>query len=172
MQARYKLFTWVAAVTLVFDQATKIAARAMLEHDGQYGTPVVVIQNFFDWRLSYNFGSAFGLFGGLDGARVGLTVVGLIAVAAILWMLKTATDDQRRLVWGLGLVGGGAVGNIIDRVWFGKVTDFIVWKYHTHEWPTFNIADAALVIGVGFLFLDLGKDATRADDDSAEGAKA
>jgi signal peptidase II len=52
-------------------------------------------------------------------------------------------------------VGGGAIGNLVDRVMYGRVTDFIVWKYHGHEWPAFNIADAALCIGVGLMLLDM-----------------
>jgi signal peptidase II len=56
----------------------------------------------------------------------------------------------------LALVAGGAVGNVIDRVLAGKVTDFVVWKWGTHEWPAFNIADVALVVGVAIMFLDVG----------------
>jgi signal peptidase II len=55
----------------------------------------------------------------------------------------------------LGLVGGGAIGNLIDRILYGRVTDFIVWHYKGHEWPAFNIADAALVVGVGLMGLDM-----------------
>ena len=84
-------------------------------------------------------------------------------------MVYKARDEQRRLMIGLGLVGGGAIGNVIDRVAFGKVTDFVVWKWHTHEWPTFNVADAALCVGVGLLFLDLGR---QAKDEKAKKAAA
>jgi signal peptidase II len=58
----------------------------------------------------------------------------------------------------LGLLAGGALGNIVDRIAFGKVTDFVVWKIGTHEWPTFNIADAALVVGVIGLLFDMRPD--------------
>jgi signal peptidase II len=157
---RWKWFTVIGLLTLIFDQVTKYWARNALpvRPDG-WGTPVTVIENFFEWRLSWNTGSAFGLFSGMGGARIFLTIVGFVALGAIVWMVVQARDDQRRLVVGLGLVGGGAVGNVIDRLMFGKVTDFIVWKYHQHEWPTFNIADAALCVGVGLLFIDLGKQA-------------
>ena len=60
-----------------------------------------------------------------------------------------------RLQVALGLVGGGAIGNLIDRVMYGRVTDFIVWHVKDHEWPAFNIADAALCIGVGLMVLDM-----------------
>lgn len=157
---RWKWFTVFAVVTLVADQITKYWARNQLPVNSRgYGEPVSVITNFFDWRLSYNTGSAFGLFSSVNGARIFLTIVGIIALGAIGWMVHKARDDQRRLMVGLGLVGGGAIGNVIDRVAFGKVTDFVVWKWYSHEWPTFNVADAALCVGVGLLFLDLGKQA-------------
>ncbi|HLU66773.1 MAG TPA: signal peptidase II [Kofleriaceae bacterium] len=157
---RYRWFTAVGVITLVLDQITKYWARNDLPVGPHgHGLPVAVIENFFDWRLSWNTGSAFGLFSGVGGARIFLTLVGLIALGAIVWMVVKGRDDQRRLMVGLGLVGGGAIGNVIDRIIFGKVTDFIVWKWYEHEWPTFNIADAALCVGVGLLFLDLGKQA-------------
>jgi signal peptidase II len=55
----------------------------------------------------------------------------------------------------LGLVGGGALGNVLDRMMYGKVTDFIVWHYKHHEWPAFNVADAALCVGVGLMIVDM-----------------
>ena len=169
---RWRWFAVIGLVTLVLDQITKYWARNHLpvRPDG-WGTPVTVIENFFDWRLSWNTGSAFGLFSGVGGARIFLTVVGFVALGAIVWMVVKARDDQRRLVVGLGLVGGGAIGNVIDRLMFGKVTDFIVWKWYEHEWPTFNIADAALCVGVGLLFLDLGKQA-KEEKEAARAAEA
>jgi signal peptidase II len=166
MSRRWKLFLLVGPLTMIFDQVTKIWARHSLPTTPEgYGIPQVVIDGYWDWRLSHNPGSAFGLFGDTSGARIFLSIVGLIAVGAILWMLKKATDDQRRLAVALGLVAGGAVGNLIDRIGFGVVTDFVVWKYKTHEWPTFNVADVALVVGVGLLFLDLGRQPAPASDD-------
>lgn len=157
---RWKWFAVFSIVTLVADQLSKLWARHGLPVHGRgIGKPVSVITNFWDWRLSYNTGSAFGLFSSVNGARIFLTIVGVIALGAIMWMVHKARDDQRRLMVGLGLVGGGAIGNVIDRVAFGKVTDFVVWKWYSHEWPTFNVADAALCVGVGLLFLDLGKQA-------------
>ena len=155
---RWKWFTAIGLVTLAADQVTKYWARNALPSDARgYGLPVPIIENFWDWRLSYNTGSAFGMFSNLDNARILLTIVGVIALGAILWMVHKGPNDQRRLAAALGLVGGGAIGNVIDRLAFGKVTDFVVWKWYEHEWPTFNVADAALCVGVGLLFLDLGR---------------
>jgi signal peptidase II len=74
-------------------------------------------------------------------------------VVVIAYLRKTPVEATRVHI-ALGLVGGGAIGNLIDRVMYGKVTDFIVWKVGIHEWPAFNIADAALCVGVGLILLD------------------
>ena len=120
-----------------------------------------VFGSFWSWRLSMNPGSAFGLFGSANGARIFLSIVGIVAVFGMVWMLKKARTDQRALHWALAFVVGGAVGNLIDRIYFGVVTDFILWKYKTHEWPVFNIADVVLVIGVGLMFIDIQKEGKR-----------
>lgn len=168
---RWRLFLIVGFISMALDQITKIWARHSLPTDPNgNGIPVNVINNYWDWQLSENPGSAFGLFGSNpEIARIFLSVVGVIACGAIVWMVLQAKDDQRRLVVALGLVIGGAVGNLIDRIAFGVVTDFVVWRYHDSRWPTFNIADVALVIGVGLLFLDIGK--LEENSDSGKGEK-
>lgn len=125
------------------------------------GRAVPVIDGFWEWRLSMNPGSAFGLFSSREGARIGLSVVGIVAVFGMLWMLRKARPDQKILHWALALVTGGAVGNLIDRIYFGVVTDFILWRYQTHEWPVFNVADVVLVVGVGLMFIDIQKEGRR-----------
>jgi signal peptidase II len=125
------------------------------------GSAVPVIDGFWEWRLSMNPGSAFGLFSSQEGARIGLSIVGIVAVFGMLWMLRKARPDQRILHWALALVTGGAVGNLIDRIYFGVVTDFILWRYQNHEWPVFNVADIVLVVGVGLMFIDIQKEGRR-----------
>jgi signal peptidase II len=164
----WMIFLVVGMITLVADQATKIWARDALpvhpsgcvvpddivDHKCM-GVAVPVVDGYWDWRLSFNPGSAFGLFSSRGGARVFLTVVGFAAVAGMLWMMKKARSDQKALHWALALVAGGAIGNLIDRIRHGVVTDFVLWKYKTHEWPVFNVADVALVAGVGLMFVDM-----------------
>jgi signal peptidase II len=173
------VFLIVAALSLIADQATKIWARGSLpvvrlppgtaacivpddivSHACQ-GHPVTVVDGFWDWRLSMNPGSAFGLFSSQNGARIGLSVVGIVAVIGMLWMMRKSRPDQRILHWALALVAGGAVGNLIDRIYFGVVTDFILWRYERHEWPVFNVADVVLVVGVGLMFIDIQKESRR-----------
>ena len=158
MALRYRVFAIAAALTVVFDQLTKWWARKELV----YGRPVTLIPNIWDWELSYNQGSAFGLFNNMEAARVFLSIVGIAACVYIAYYVaKKVYDDQKWLSTALGLVWGGALGNVIDRIIDGKVTDFILWHWKEHRWPQFNIADAALVAGVIILFFDVGKDQKR-----------
>ena len=176
---KWIVFLIVAALSLIADQATKIWARASLPvvsiHAGGatcivpddivsrscVGHPVSVVDGVWEWRLSMNPGSAFGLFSSQEGARIGLSVVGIVAVFGMLWMLRKARSDQKILRWALALVTGGAIGNLIDRISFGVVTDFILWRYENHEWPVFNVADIVLVVGVGLMFIDIQKEGRR-----------
>jgi signal peptidase II len=151
---KYTLFTIFAIISLVLDQWTKILARTHLRPRGSYN-PKVVIQNYFDLRYAENPGVAFSMLQDIPGGRVWLTVLAIGAFLLVLYYLRKTPIDNTRLHIALGLVGGGAIGNLVDRVVYGKVTDFIVWKYHVHEWPAFNIADAALCIGVGLMLLDM-----------------
>ncbi len=178
-RAKWKLFAIVSVLSLIADQITKIWSRAALPvgPDGCQGTldvvdsivarrcvgmPVTVIENYWDWRLSMNPGSAFGLFSSTGTfGRVMLSVVGVLAVGGMIWMLRKARPDQRVLHWALAFVAGGAVGNLIDRMYFGVVTDFVLWRYKTKEWPVFNIADVVLVVGVGLMFIDIQKEGKR-----------
>lgn len=176
LEAKWKIFWIVSILSLVADQVTKIWARAALPVHPKgcavpediivhkcMGMPVKFIEGFWEWRLSMNPGSAFGLFGsfGADFTRVFLSLIGIGAVIGMWFMLKKARPDQKALHWALALVAGGAVGNLIDRIYFSVVTDFILWKYEKHEWPVFNIADVVLVVGVGLMFIDIHKENKR-----------
>jgi signal peptidase II len=176
---KWTVFLIVAVLSLIADQVTKIWARGSLPvvplrvggascvvpddivSRTCVGHPVVVVDGFWEWRLSMNPGSAFGLFSSQTGARILLSVVGIAAVIGMLWMLRKARTDQKILHWALAFVAGGAVGNLIDRIYYGVVTDFILWKYQAHEWPVFNVADVVLVVGVGLMFIDIQKEGRR-----------
>jgi len=186
---KWLVFALVAVLSLVADQATKIWARASLptfpancavpddmmgDHPRCIGVPDGVIDSFWHWRLSMNPGSAFGLFSSQGGARVFLSFVGIAAVIGMLWMLRKSRPEQKVLHWALALVAGGAVGNLIDRILYGVVTDFILWHVGdkiqgahagttrwAHEWPVFNVADIVLVVGVGLMFIDIQKEGKR-----------
>jgi signal peptidase II len=161
MKAKYLSFILFFLLALGLDQATKVWARHELKPRG-YERAITVVQGYFDLRYSENTGSAFGMFRGTPGAPYILFGVGIFCLVVVgAWLYKL--PPQTPWLGGkLGLLAGGAVGNIVDRMMYGRVTDFIVWKVTTggriHEWPTFNIADAALVIGVALLILDWPRD--------------
>ncbi|MBA3461137.1 MAG: signal peptidase II [Deltaproteobacteria bacterium] len=176
--AKWKIFAIVSVLSLIADQVTKIWARASLPTQRVaghgpcdvppdlvtghcYGVKVEVIGGFWDHVLSMNPGSAFGLFGGQSFARVMLSVIGIAAVGGMFWMLHKSRVDQKVLHWALAFVAGGAVGNLIDRIYYGVVTDMVSWHIGKHTWPTFNIADVVLVIGVGLMFIDIQKEGKR-----------
>ena len=179
---KWKVFWIISVLSLIADQVTKIWARAVLPTYGRGtgpggvcivpediiahvcgGKAVTFIDGYWEWRLSMNPGSAFGLFGsfGADFTRVFLSIIGVGAVVGMVFMLKKARSDQRVLHWALAFVAGGAVGNLIDRIYYSVVTDMILWKYGKHEWPVFNIADVVLVVGVGLMFIDIHKENKR-----------
>jgi signal peptidase II len=163
---KYMLFGIFTAVSLILDQWTKVVARAELRPLGF--RPKVVVDGYFDLRYAENPGVAFSMFQSLPGGRVVLTLLAVAAFVLVLVYLHKTAPEATRLHIALGLVGGGAIGNLVDRVLYGKVTDFIIWKYHGHEWPAFNVADAALCIGVGLMVLDMLL--TRNKEASASGA--
>jgi signal peptidase II len=172
---KWRIFAIAGVLSLVADQVTKIWARASLPVSPKgcavpadfmtghcHGDNVSVLGSFWDWRLSMNPGSAFGLFANNQAfARVALSLVGIGAVVGMVYMLYKARWDQRVLHWALALVAGGAVGNLIDRIYYGVVTDFVLLHYDSHEWPVFNVADIVLVVGVGLMFIDIQKENKR-----------
>jgi len=106
-----------------------------------------------DLVMVWNRGVSYGLFqaGGLTGTII-LSVFSLVAVAALSWWLRSA--DRRLLAWGLGLVIGGALGNVIDRILYGAVADFFYFHAFGRDWYVFNVADAAITVGVVALLVD------------------
>jgi signal peptidase II len=149
---KYLLFTIFTIISLVLDQWTKVLAR---QHLRPRLSAKVVVEGYFELRYAENPGVAFSMLQNISGGRIWLTLLAVGAFLLVLYYLRKTPVENTRLHIALGLVGGGAIGNLIDRVVFGKVTDFIVWKVGVHEWPAFNIADAALCVGVGLMVLDM-----------------
>jgi signal peptidase II len=142
----------VAALVVVFDQLTKAAVLAFLVRDGlDDGTRVAP---FFNLVLTYNRGVSFGLFnagGGGRGALVFSLVAGAI-VAGLLWWLARA--ESALLAVAIGMIVGGALGNIADRIRLGAVVDFLDFHLGVWHWPAFNLADSAICLGVAAMLLD------------------
>jgi len=117
------------------------------------------IEDYWHFRYVENPGAAWGLFGNLpDGTRqVFFHVVSLAALGFILSMYLKAGPGQGLVRLSLALVAGGALGNFVDRVLRGYVIDFIDWHWRNQpgmRWPTFNVADAAICVGVALMLLD------------------
>jgi len=137
-------------VTLVADQVSK---ELLLGYLLKTGATVSVIDGFFRLVVVWNKGVSFGLLGG-DRA-LPPWVLSAIAVAVCIglfvWLRRT---DRRLGGWGIGLVIGGAIGNVIDRARWGAVFDFADFHVGQWHWPAFNVADSAIVAGVGLMLID------------------
>jgi signal peptidase II len=152
--SRYRLLAVVSCVILVLDQATK---HYVDRHFRLYES-VTVVANFFDFTYVRNKGAAFGIFAD-SAVRIPFFItVSLVAAVGILWYLRRLRDDQRLTNFSLSLIFAGAVGNLIDRVRFGEVIDFIDVHWYRYHWPAFNIADSAISVGVCLLLLDLWRE--------------
>lgn len=147
---RAVLFLAIFACTTGFDQASKQWAEGTL----QAGRPQPFIDGYWDWELARNTGVAFSTFAGVEGGQI---VLSLLAVAALIALgvvaMRTRPEDTLRLA-ALALIGGGALGNLVDRIRAGGVTDFVRWRLGEHAWPIFNLADAALLAGAGLLLVE------------------
>ena len=143
----------VSLAVLFLDQWTKgIITRTMDVHQSR-----TIVANVFDLTYVRNSGAAFGLFASVDSA---LKAILLNSVAVIVFLIVSAyalrsSHKSVRLQVGLALILGGAVGNLLDRVRFGYVVDFLDFAVSGHHWPAFNVADSAICIGVAVLFLDM-----------------
>jgi signal peptidase II len=162
---KYVVFGVLAALAVLLDQWTKVLARDALKGLGFAGKAVLG-DRVFVLRYSENTGVAFGMLQELPGGRIILTLLALAALALVIHYLRRTDPSQLRLQVALGLIGGGAIGNLTDRIRFGSVTDFLVfdlgfWPFN--PWPAFNIADAALVIGVGLMAIDMFRAPKAAD---------
>lgn len=138
---------WLSFGVLVVDQLTKWAALAGLD----YARPVEILP-FFDFTLLYNTGAAFSFLAEHDGWQRWFFVFLAVVITAVLlgWLAFVAIRD-RRIQAGVTLVIGGAVGNVIDRVLYGHVVDYLDFHVAGWHWPAFNIADAAITIGVALI---------------------
>lgn len=150
-------FTIPAVLSLVIDQASKQWARAALGPEGS-GRVKSVIGKALSFHYAENPGIAFSMLRDLSGGRFVLAALAVVALVMVLRYLRSTDVTQSRLHVALGLIAGGAIGNLIDRLIYARVVDFIlvdvdVWPLN--PWPVFNVADIVLVVGVGLIALDM-----------------
>jgi len=150
---RLKAELWIAGLIVVLDQAAKALVRARFQlHDS-----VEVIPGFFNLTRVHNYGAAFGLMNTMEFPfkTVLLSVVAALALGALAWHGATLPAEQRLARGGLALIVGGAAGNLIDRLQSGYVVDFVDLYWQGWHFWAFNVADAAITVGVSLMILDL-----------------
>jgi len=153
MDRRRITFVVTAAFALAFDQLTKIWARHALLPI--YPRVKTVIPKVWEMRYSENPGAAFGLLRDIPAAQYLFIVIAIaIAIGAFFYLKRASLTRPLRVAVELGLIVGGALGNAIDRVRFGAVTDFIDVSRLHFPW-VFNVADAAINVGIACLLLDM-----------------
>jgi signal peptidase II len=139
----------IAVIVVLIDQLTKITLSRMMLY-GQSDT----ITSFFNLVMVYNRGAAFSFLADQPGwQRYFFAGVSLFASLLIIWMLKRH-PGQRLFCWAMTLILGGALGNLIDRIAYGHVIDFLDFHIGSLHWPAFNVADSAITIGAVLFVLD------------------
>lgn len=141
---------WIAGAVLALDQASKwLALEKLVLHES---IPLMPLLNL---TLVYNKGAAFGFLSTASGwQNLFFIGIALVATVVILYLLKRMGGKDRLMALALMLILGGAIGNLIDRLLYGHVVDFIDVYFGTWHWPAFNVADSAITIGAVMIALD------------------
>ena len=143
----------IAVLVVLLDRTTKwLVAKDISLHDG-----IQIIPGFFRLTHVENRGAAFGLFADSPtqwkiAMLVSFSIVALVVVSAMLWR---ATHAMASTGIGLALILGGAIGNLWDRLLNGRVVDFLLFYVGQYQWPAFNVADSAIVVGAGLLVFEI-----------------
>ncbi|MEE8365762.1 MAG: signal peptidase II [Gammaproteobacteria bacterium] len=140
---------WISALVVALDQLAKLVAESLLSPH-----QAVNVLPFFDWYLTYNTGAAFSFLAGAGGwQRWFFTITTfMISIVILFWIKKLPPTDKITGI-SLCLILGGAIGNLIDRIYLGYVIDYIQVWLGSYPWPAFNIADAAISVGAAILIV-------------------
>lgn len=151
MKKKYHWAGFIISIVLILDQVTKFIVE---KHIRLYEV-IVVLPGFFNLTHVRNKGAAFGILSSAPGMwrSIFFVTVTLFAVAVIGLLIRKTRE--RLLVAAFSLIIGGAIGNVIDRIRYGEVVDFIQWYVKSYYWPSFNVADSAISIGVALLAIDM-----------------
>ena len=146
MSLSFLRYLVIATITLLLDQLSKWSALSNLK----MGVPEQVFP-FMNWLLLFNPGAAFSFLAqGSGWQRWFFTAIGLAACIYIIWLIRKSQNDKLLCI-ALSLILGGALGNVLDRLMYGAVVDFIDLHYANWHWPAFNIADSAICIGAALI---------------------
>jgi signal peptidase II len=148
---KYVLVFGVAALILGLDQLTKWYIRATV----QLYESIPIIDSLFHITYVRNKGGAFSLFAGVsDALRVPFFLgVSVVAIITLVYMIRRIEPRQSLVLFALGCILGGAIGNLIDRALVGQVTDFLDFHWRGWYWPAFNVADSGISVGMVILIL-------------------
>lgn len=149
----------LGSIFLILDQVSKVIVDTFLT----VNQTVVVIKNFFSLTCVYNTGAAFSI---LEGKTLFLSFFTIIVLFMIIRMNKEFRDNKRNIL-AFGLLLGGTVGNLSDRLFLGMVRDFLKFKIFGYNFPVFNLADAFIIIGMCLLIISIIK----GEDDSGSSSK-
>jgi signal peptidase II len=144
-----KTYLFLALFVLIADQVSKWWAQMSLPM-----AQAIKVTDFLNWFLIYNPGAAFSFLSQAGGwQRWFFTIIGIIAAVVIIWLLQKNTQDRPFCI-ALALILGGAIGNVLDRLLYGAVVDFIDVHYQGWHWPAFNLADSAISIGATLIVIN------------------
>jgi lipoprotein signal peptidase len=154
---------WFLVVVSFLSMTADLGSKAWAEKKlgSSFGRPLDIISGNLDLVLARNRGGAWGLLSDTSESirRPFFLLVSVLAIAFIVSLYRRLGPTQRSLQWGLPLVLGGALGNLVDRVRYSYVIDFIHMHVrvggHDYHWPTYNVADIAICVGVGLMALDM-----------------
>lgn len=155
IQALKSPLHWITIlIVVVIDQATKVYIRDNIA-EGERGA--TIIRGFFDIIHTQNKGAAFGMFNQASPTfrMLFFTAITIICLGLLFYWLGTSPIKEKLQRFAIALILGGAFGNVIDRAWFGQVTDFLDVYISNSHWPAFNVADSAISVGVSLIFLKL-----------------
>lgn len=133
-----------AGLVLLLDQISKALIRAHMDAHAM----IPVLGDLLRFRYVQNAGAAFGLF---QGSRIFFIIISLVSIAVVLYLIISGRYLFRGSRIAFGMILGGALGNLIDRIWMCEVVDFIDMGIGVHRWPTYNVADIGLTLGVLYL---------------------
>ncbi|MGE0633858.1 MAG: signal peptidase II [Pseudobdellovibrionaceae bacterium] len=174
MKTKWIYFFAIVGFVIVIDQLVKIYVHTNFV----LGESIVVIPHFFNLTYVRNFGAAFGVFAESHPTfrEFFFLSVPPAALLFIVYLLRTVPDSDKWQIWALSAVAGGAIGNYIDRLLYRYVIDFLDFHYDSKwSYPAFNIADMAIVTGVGILILLMAKESfaqKKQDQSQAANAKS
>ena len=155
-------YAWTACAILLVVLLDQFTKSLIIQHI-PYGTSLEVIRGLFNICHTKNTGVVFGMFPGMPMIFAVLTAVAIVVLGVLVWTLEESTSWIQFVSYGLLI--GGAIGNLIDRVRLQAVTDFLDFYLGTHHWPAFNVADSAVCIGVTLLLICTFFDARKEQPD-------